>query len=48
MHSELEIKEDMDKLRAHIDALMNKYGDDFSCILAAGVSLLSCSAKPPK
>lgn len=39
MHSESEIKEDMDKLRAHIDALMDKYGDDFSCVLSAGVSM---------
>lgn len=39
MHSESEIKEDMDKLRAHIDALADKYGDEFSCILAAGVSM---------
>lgn len=39
MHSESEIKEDMDKLRAHIDALSDKYGDDFSCVLAAGVSM---------
>lgn len=39
MHSEPEIKEDMDKLRAHIEALTDKYGDDFSCILSAGVSM---------
>ena len=39
MHSELEIKEDMDKLRAHIEALSDKYGDDFSCVLSAGVSM---------
>lgn len=39
MHSESEIKEDMDKLRAHIEALTDKYGDDFSCILTAGVSM---------
>jgi len=52
MYSESEIKEDMDKLRAHIDALADKYGDDFSCILSAGVSMedtwagscLSCGA----
>lgn len=39
MHSEQEIKEDMDKLRAHIEALSDKYGDDFSCVLSAGVSM---------
>lgn len=39
MHSESEIKEDMDKLRAHINALADKYGDEFSCILSAGVSM---------
>lgn len=39
MHSELEIREDMEKLRAHIDVLVDKYGDDFSCILAAGVAM---------
>lgn len=39
MHSESEIKEDMDKLHAHIEALMDKYGDDFSCVLSAGVSM---------
>jgi len=39
MHSESEIKEDMDKLRAHIEALMSKYGEDFSCVLSAGVSM---------
>lgn len=39
MHSESEIKEDMDKLRAHIDALIDKYGEEFSCVLSAGVSM---------
>jgi hypothetical protein len=39
MFAELEIREDMDKLRAHIDALRDKYGDEFSCILSAGVSM---------
>jgi hypothetical protein len=39
MHSEPEIKEDMEKLRDHIEALMSKYGDDFSCILSTGVSM---------
>ena len=39
MHSELEIKEDMDKLRAHIEALADKYGDEFSCILSAGATM---------
>jgi len=39
MHSESEIREDMDKLRAHIEAIADKYGDDFSCILASGVSM---------
>jgi hypothetical protein len=39
MHSEPEIKEDMGKLRDHIDTLINKYGDEFSCVLSAGVSM---------
>jgi hypothetical protein len=39
MHSESEIKDDMDKLRAHIEVLMDKYGDDFSCVLSVGVSM---------
>lgn len=39
MFAESEIREDMDKLRAHIDALMDKYGDEFSCVLSAGVSM---------
>lgn len=39
MHSESEIREDMDKLRAHIDALADKYGDEFSCLLSTGVSM---------
>lgn len=39
MHSESEIREDMDKLRVHIEALMDKYGDEFSCILSAGVRM---------
>lgn len=39
MHSESEIKEDMDKLHAHIEALTDKYGDDFSCVLSAGASM---------
>lgn len=39
MHSELEVKEDMDKLRSHIEAIADKYGDDFSCVLSAGVDI---------
>ena len=39
MHSEKEIRDDMDKFRAFVDALRDKYGDDFSCILSAGVSM---------
>ena len=39
MHSESEIRDDMDKLRAHVEALMDKYGDEFSCILSAGVAM---------
>lgn len=44
MHSESEIRDDMDKLRAYIEALMDKYGDDFSCILSAGVAMDECWA----
>ena len=39
MHSEKEIREDMDKLRAHIEALRDKYGEDFSCVLSTGVGM---------
>lgn len=39
MYAESEIREDMDKLRAHIDALISKYGDDFSCVMSAGVAM---------
>ena len=39
MYSESEIRDDVDKLRAYIEALMDKYGDDFSCVLSAGVSM---------
>jgi hypothetical protein len=39
MFAESEIRDDMDKLRAHIDALIDKYGDEFSCVLSAGVSM---------
>ena len=39
MYSESEIRDDMSKLHAHIDALTDKYGDDFSCVLSAGVSM---------
>ena len=38
MHSESEIKDDLDKLRAFIDALKDKYGDDFSCVFSTGVA----------
>jgi succinate dehydrogenase flavin-adding protein (antitoxin of CptAB toxin-antitoxin module) len=39
MHSEPEIREDMEKLRDHVKALADKYGDEFSCILSAGVDM---------
>lgn len=39
MHSEPEIREDMGKLRAHIEALADKYGDEFSCVLSTGVDI---------
>ena len=44
MFAESEIREDMDKLRAHIEVLMDKYGDDFSCILSTGVGMDECWA----
>jgi len=39
MYSESEVRDDMEKLRAHVEALINKYGDDFSCVLSAGASI---------
>lgn len=39
MFAESEIREDMDKLRAHIDALIAKYGDEFSCVISTGVAM---------
>lgn len=39
MFAESEIREDMEKLRAHIDALADKYGDEFSCVMSTGVAM---------
>lgn len=39
MFAESEIREDMDKLRSHIDALITKYGDEFSCVMSAVVAM---------
>lgn len=39
MHTEEEIKEDMDKLHAFIDSLKVKYGPEFACVLTAGAGI---------
>jgi hypothetical protein len=39
MHSELEIREDMDKLHAFIDSLKAKYGPEFACAVALGTGI---------
>jgi hypothetical protein len=39
MHTEEEIREDMDKLHALIDSLKVKYGPEFACVLAAGAGI---------
>lgn len=39
MYTESEIREDMSKLCDHIDTLIDKYGEDFSCIISAGVDM---------
>lgn len=37
MYTEEEIKQDMGKLRDHVEALRLKYGENFSSVVAAGV-----------
>lgn len=39
MHTQEEIREDMDKLHAFIDSLKVKYGPEFACALAAGTGI---------
>lgn len=39
MHTHQEIKEDMDKLHAFVEALQVKYGPEFSCAIAAGAGV---------
>lgn len=39
MFAESEIREDMDKLRAHIDALIDKYGEELGCVMSIGVAM---------
>lgn len=39
MHTQKEIREDMDKLHAFIDSLRVKYGPEFACALAAGTGI---------
>ena len=39
MHTQQEIKEDMDKLHSFVESLQVKYGPEFSCAIAAGVGV---------
>ena len=39
MHTQEEIREDMDKLHAFIDSLKVKYGPEFACAISAGVGI---------
>lgn len=39
MHTQEEIREDMDRLHAFIDSLRVKYGPEFSCAMAAGAGI---------
>ena len=39
MHTQEEIREDMDKLHAFIDSLRVKYGPEFACAMAAGTGI---------
>lgn len=39
MHTQEEIREDMDKLHAFIDSLRVKYGPEFACTIAAGTGI---------
>jgi len=41
MHTQEEIREDIDKVRSLIDVLKLKYGEEFSCVFAAGVGVNS-------
>lgn len=39
MYTEEEIKQDMDKLRDHVEALRLKYGENFSSVIVSGVKM---------
>lgn len=39
MHTEEEIREDMDKLHAFIDSLKVKYGPEFACAISVGAGI---------
>lgn len=39
MHTQEEIREDMDRLHAFIDSLRVKYGPEFACAIAAGTGI---------
>lgn len=39
MYTEEEIRQDVDKLRDHVDALRLKYGENFSSVVATGVKM---------
>ena len=39
MHTEEEVRQDMDTLRSHVDALRLKYGEDFSSVVVTGVAI---------
>lgn len=39
MHTQEEIREDMDRLHAFIDSLRVKYGPEFACAVAAGAGI---------
>ena len=39
MHTQEEIREDMDRLHAFIDSLKVKYGPEFACAVAAGTGI---------
>lgn len=39
MHTQEEIREDMDRLHAFMDSLKVKYGPEFACVVAAGTGI---------
>lgn len=39
MYTEEEIRQDMDKLHSHVDALRLKYGEDFSSVVITGTEI---------